>query len=37
MGSGMLSFQVAGSASQEFQADIDVTVHVTVEYSINPF
>jgi hypothetical protein len=36
-GSGQLSFQLAGSASQEFEADIEVTLHVTVEYSISPF
>lgn len=35
-GSGVLSFQVAGGASQEFEADIDVTLHVTVEYSVSP-
>jgi len=36
-GDGQLSFQLAGNASQPFQADVEVTLRVTVEYSISPF
>jgi hypothetical protein len=33
-GDGILSFVLAGNANNEFGADVQVTVHVTVEYKV---
>ena len=36
-GDGQLALVVQGSASEDFTANVQVTPHVDVEYSVSPF